>query len=55
MVDIYCHQYLKCSVIPLNVEHLKVVLLRDTRKLEKLFEHLAYRYIIANTETLKEF
>ena len=53
--DIYTHASSICSVAPLDLEHLKFVLLKEPAKLVKLWQLLSYRLIIIHHEKLKEF
>lgn len=53
--DAWCHEGSVASVAPLDLNYLKHILIKDKSKLTKLWEVLAYRYIIINIEKLTFF
>jgi hypothetical protein len=55
VADVYCHHSSMASVVPLDLHYLKEILAESEEKLLKYWQILAYRLIILNPESMREF
>ena len=55
VADVYCHHSSMASVVPLDLHYLKEILADSEEKLRKYWQILAYRLIVLNPESMREF